>query len=88
MRQSKSSGACDDTKENTQRGSAWFYQSSKTECPRGHSLKAFNLVKNQFKKGVRSCLSCHRASAYIKNNGGDLKEVSDEYYTKLVKAKL
>ena len=61
----------------------------KTHCPSGHLLKAPNLMSSQLTRGWRSCLSCSRAAAYIRNskNGADKnkKTLADKYYGEVIK---
>jgi hypothetical protein len=45
-------------------------ETRKTECPRGHALRAPNLVANRFKaRGLRQCLACNRASTWGRKRG-------------------
>jgi hypothetical protein len=61
----------------------------KTHCPAGHLLEGPNLMESQLKRGWRSCLSCSRAAAYIRNgkNRGSLEKVSlaNKYYEEVMK---
>lgn len=60
----------------------------RTSCPRGHELAAPNLVPSALKKGLRSCLSCQRATSKLRSAGRmtpeDLKSESDRYYAGLL----
>jgi hypothetical protein len=57
------------------------------ECPLGHKLEGENLMKSQLKRGWRSCLSCSRAHAYMRNgkqrSTKNHKELADNYYERL-----
>ena len=64
-------------------------ESVKTHCPRGHVLKSPNLTAGGVRKGKRICLACARAHAYTsyrKDLRPRLREVSDSYYEKIMKA--
>ena len=64
-------------------------ESIKTHCPRGHVLKSPNLTAAGMRKGKRICLACARAHGYTshrKDLRPRLKEVSDSYYEKIMKA--
>ena len=61
---------------------------SKTHCPRNHLLESPNLVRCVVAKGWRDCLSCSRARGYIHINGGDLQQVSDDYYAEVMQGVL
>ena len=57
-------------------------------CPLGHKLEAPNLMPSQLKRGWRSCLSCSRAKAYIKNGKEKEKHkfepLANHYYERLL----
>lgn len=58
----------------------------RSECPRGHPLEEPNLIPSQSIRGWRSCLSCSRAAAYVRQHP-ELKykqdQLSNEYYEAL-----
>lgn len=57
-------------------------------CPAGHELSGNNLVISQLRRGWRSCLSCSRASAYLKNGKNkDLYshiDLANKYYEEIM----
>lgn len=60
---------------------------NKTHCPRGHILKAPNLIKSK-KQGHRSCLACSRAYHYMRYHNipeTEMKRISDKYFEKIHK---
>lgn len=59
----------------------------RTQCPRGHSLAAPNLVAWSQKRGHRQCLACARARSALQHNpaAGSLQEISDRKYAALTK---
>lgn len=63
------------SRENTMRSNAPpALNARKTHCPRGHALISGNLEPNNWRKGKRSCLICHREhgrKAAIKNRAKD-----------------
>lgn len=45
----------------------------KTACPRGHELRAPNLIANRYKaRGTRQCLACNRACTWGRKRGMDM----------------
>ena len=60
------------------------FQLNKTECPRGHSLAAPNLVVSTWENHQRrDCLACARARAYVsyhKDSKPEYQKISDSYY--------
>lgn len=63
------------------------FQSSKTECPRGHLLEHPNLVIGTASIGRRSCKACNRTHSLIQRNPSlacDFKEISDKYLTQIM----
>lgn len=61
-------------------------QSQKTHCPRGHLLKAPNLVVSHLARGMRDCRACAQAKAFLRRNPqsmSDLQSVSDERFAAL-----
>ena len=61
-------------------------ETRKTHCPRHHKLVEPNLQASELKKGKRSCLSCGRAKNYLRRYDGDLQEISDRYYKKIMES--
>ena len=59
------------------------HESNKTHCPHGHKYSAKNTRPQHNGRG-RTCISCARARAYVHNYGGDVREIADRYYMKLV----
>lgn len=65
-------------------------EASKVACPWSHLLVAPNLVPSKLAKGHRGCLACSRAGAartYQRRNGlpvSDMRQLSDEYYEKIM----
>jgi len=60
---------------------ATHHNASKTHCPRGHELAAWNIPRD--KRGWRKCLACTRARSWIRYHGlpsERMQEVSDRYY--------
>lgn len=60
------------------------HQAKKTHCPRKHLLEHPNLESWALKKNQRSCKACSLAKGFIRFNGGDLQEVSDNYYEQIL----
>lgn len=64
------------------------HNSSKTHCPRGHSLVTPNLVRCQAAKGFRICLACSRAYSNVRYRGSlskdDFQIESDRHYDQIM----
>lgn len=56
----------------------------KAECPRRHPLHAPNLDATALRKGYRQCKACKNAREHVRRHGGDLQEVSDWMYLKVL----
>jgi hypothetical protein len=60
----------------------------KTHCPAGHLLQEPNLMGSQLARGWRSCLSCSRAAAYVRNGkygaNKDKLALANEYYKEVM----
>jgi len=59
-------------------------QARKTDCPRMHPLIEPNLVQADLRRGIRSCKACANAKSHIRKHGGDLQQVSDTYFRKIM----
>jgi len=65
--------------------------SKRTHCPRQHALVEPNLVVSQWRRGVRSCLACHRARAnkqfaLARGLPFDMQAVADEHHRRIIGA--
>ncbi|MGJ5667773.1 NUMOD4 motif-containing HNH endonuclease [Rhodococcus aetherivorans] len=59
----------------------------KTHCKRGHELREPNLTAFSAKRGIRACLACARARAYLQHHKLDLSHfprVSNSYYQSII----
>ena len=54
-------------------------------CPRGHELIEPNLRSAALREGKRKCLACHRAGSKVRKFGGDIKEIADWHYTRIMR---
>lgn len=61
------------------------HESNKTHCPRGHLLQRPNLSEAALRQGKRACLACHAARTTYRRNGGDLRELADRHYARIMK---
>lgn len=62
------------------------HERAKTHCKRGHPLAEPNLRADRKRDGHRVCLSCNRASAYLRVDDPRFKEMADLEYAKLTGA--
>ncbi|WP_454113585.1 HNH endonuclease [Microbacterium maritypicum] len=62
------------------------HQANKTHCPRGHLLQAPNLTKAELRLGRRGCLACRCGSKTYRRHGGDLQELADRHYARIMKS--
>lgn len=59
-------------------------ESNKTHCPRGHLLEKPNLSAAALRRGRRACLACHAGRTTRRRHGGDLRELADRHYTRIM----
>lgn len=66
------------------------YNANKIKCPEGHILELPNLMKANWSRGARACLSCSRGRATVNNAKKqwgrelDFREEANKHYAKLL----
>lgn len=64
-------------------GNHW--ESSKTECPRGHALVMPNLTSHEWSRGIRKCRACTRAQKQATRQHLSLtQEMADAHFAKIM----
>lgn len=60
------------------------HETNKTHCPRGHLLGKPNLSEAALRRGRRACLACHAGRTTRRRRGGDLQELADRHYNRIM----
>lgn len=60
------------------------YSSRKTHCPLGHPLAHPNLIRSALRLGTRQCRACNQGRSAVALHGGDLKQISDVKYARIM----